>query len=115
MCIRKNLNSLAILSALGLGLSDVSYAQTKTCLNADRIGKWEILDVNQAMVYDKNNVSLAFVTFTFSDFAPYTLHDLRQGSPSFRFFSPTICLYDKVQVFGRKMTAITNIEMVRKQ
>jgi hypothetical protein len=115
MRIRKNLGVLAILSALGLGLSDVSYAQTKPCFNVDRIGKWEILDVNQALVYDKNNVSLAFVTFSYIDFVPYSVHDLRQGSPSFRFFSPTICLYDKVQVFGRKMTAITSIEMVRKQ
>ena len=112
---QKNLCVLAVVTALGFGLSVATYAQTKTCLNVDRIGKWEILDVNQALVYDKSNTSIAFVTFLFSDFSPYSHLDLRQGSPSFRFFSPTICPYDKVQVFGRKMTAITSIEMVRKQ
>jgi hypothetical protein len=102
---------IPLLASLTLGaLSTVGKAQDGPCIRVDRIAKWEILDRWQALAYDSSGNSIAFINFDASS-AP----DLRQGAPSFRFFSPSICRSDNVQINGKVMSRISYIEPVRKQ
>jgi hypothetical protein len=102
---------ISLFVSLTLGaLSTVAKAQSGPCIRVDRIAKWEILDARKALVYDAAGNSVAFIDFMF----PST-PDLRQGTPSFRFFSPSICKFDNVQINGKIMSRIDDIELVRKQ
>jgi len=103
--MRKTLLAFAILV-----FSPMTFAQTGPCVRVDRIAKWEILDAYTTLIYDANGESIAFVNFYFG-----STPDLRKGTPSFRFFSPSICRYDDVQINGKYMTRIEEIKLVRKQ
>ena len=78
------------------------------CIRVDSIAKWEVLDYSKAIVYDSQNNSIAFIIFD-----TYSQTGLRKSNESFRFFSPTICRYDRVQV-TQGMTTISAIEIIRK-
>jgi len=104
--MRKTLLAFAILV-----FSPMTFAQTGPCVRVDRIAKWEILNYYKTLIYDANGESIAFVDFFYSLSSP----DLRTGTPTFRFFSPTICEGDDVQINGKYMTRIEEIKLVRKQ
>lgn len=80
------------------------WAQTN-CLRVEQIAKWEILDIDKAIVYDTQGNSIAFVIF-----AGY----LVKNGETFRFFSPTICRGDRVQKASGSMDVIKSIEPIRK-
>ena len=85
--------------------SNVVLAQSN-CIRVDQIAKWEVLDSNKTVVYDLQGGTIAFVVFASY---PY----LKKSGETFRFFSPTICKFDRVQV-TEGMTTITSIEPIRK-
>lgn len=83
------------------------WANAQTgCIRVDQIAKWEVLDSEKTIVYDSQGNSIAFVIFQ-----DYAL--LKRSGESFRFFSPTICKFDRVQTTAG-MTSIRNIEPIRK-
>lgn len=100
---------ICIASCIVSTLSAPVYAQNSPCIRVDRIAKWEILDAHKTLVYDARGESIAFIDF--HTFAP----DLRKGSPTFRFFSPSICKNDDVQINGNTMSRVVAIKLVRKQ
>ena len=79
------------------------------CIRVDSIAKWEVLDHSKAIVYDSQNNSIAFIIFNII----YPSDYLSKSNESFRFFSPTICRYDRVQT-TKGMTTISAIEAIRK-
>ncbi len=79
----------------------------KACINLDQISKWEVLDGTKALAYDPQGSSLAFVIF--DPFAPL----LKKSGENFRFFSPSVCPNDRVQVSGG-MKTVQSIEPIRK-
>ena len=78
------------------------------CIRVDSIAKWEVLDHSKAIVYDSQNNSIAFIIFDVT--YPNYLVKLNE---SFRFFSPTICRFDRVQT-TKGMTTVSSIEAIRK-
>ena len=76
------------------------------CIRVDAIAKWEVLDSTKTVVYDSQGNSIAFVIFDSYSF-------LQRSGENFRFFSPTICRFDRVQT-TRGMTTISSIESIRK-
>jgi len=76
------------------------------CIRVDQIAKWEVLDLNKTIVYDSQGTSIAFIVF---EWPPL----LKSSGETFRFFSPAICLYDRVQI-SNGMTRISSIEAIRK-
>lgn len=98
--VTKILLTLSILTC-----SNVLLAQTN-CIRVDQIAKWEVLDSTKTIVYDSQGKSIAFIVFEW----PPLLKSLGE---TFRFFSPTICKYDRVQI-SEGMTRISSIETIRK-
>lgn len=90
--------------------SAVAEAQSGPCIRVDRIAKWEILNTYKTLVYDAQGNSIAFI-----DFHPSITPNLRNGTPTFRFFSPSICKNDDVQINGNTMSYVYDIKLVRKQ
>jgi hypothetical protein len=78
------------------------------CIRVDQIAKWEVLDVTKTIVYDSQGNSIAFVIFD-PGFNGY----LKKSNETFRFFSPTICRNDRVQI-SSAMVTISSIEPIRK-
>jgi hypothetical protein len=76
------------------------------CVKVDQIAKWEVLDSTKTIIYDSQENSVAFIIFGQT---PY----LKKSGETFRFFSPTICRFDRVQISGG-MTTIVSIEPIRK-
>ncbi len=76
------------------------------CIRVDAIAKWEVLDMTKTVVYDSQGNSIAFIIFDGAAF-------LQRSGENFRFFSPTICKFDRVQT-TRGMTTISSIEPIRK-
>jgi len=85
-----------------------AYAQVN-CIKVDQIDKWEVLDNNKIIVYDNQGGNIAFVIFDSISPAP----SLKKNDETFRFFSSTICRFDRVQI-SNGMTMITSIEPIRK-
>ena len=100
----KTLNSILVL--FGLVICPLLAQAQPQCIAVDRIAKWEVLDNTKAIVYDSQGNSIAFVIF-----ADYPW--VKKAGESFRFFSPSICRFDRVQISGG-MTTISNIEPIRK-
>lgn len=73
------------------------------CIRVDQIAKWEVLDNTKTIVYDSQGNSIAFIIFD----------TLLASNENFRFFSPTICRFDRVKT-SRAMATITSIEPIRK-
>ena len=86
-------------------IATTASAQTG-CIRVDQIAKWEVLDHTKTVAYDTQGNSIAFVIFE-------TYASLQRSGENFRFFSPTICKFDRVQT-TRGMTTISNIEPIRK-
>jgi hypothetical protein len=78
------------------------------CIRVDQIAKWEVLDRTKTVVYDTQGNSIAFIIF---DTGSYGF--LKKSNETFRFFSPTICRFDRVQT-SSVMTTISSIEPIRK-
>lgn len=76
------------------------------CIRVDAITKWEVLDSTKTVVYDSQGNSIAFVIFEMYS-------NLQRSGENFRFFSPTICKFDRVQT-TKGMTTIASIEPIRK-
>ncbi len=76
------------------------------CIRVDAIAKWEVLDNTKTVVYDSQGNSVAFVIFEYYS-------NLQKSGENFRFFSPTICKFDRVQT-TKGMTTIASIEPIRK-
>lgn len=76
------------------------------CIRVDAIAKWEVLDSTKTIVYDAQGNSIAFVIFSSGSF-------LKKAGETFRFFSPTICSWDRVQTTAG-MTTVSAIEPIRK-
>ena len=76
------------------------------CIRVDAIAKWEVLDSTKTVVYDAQGNSIAFVIFEMYS-------NLQRSGENFRFFSPTICRFDRVQT-TKGMTTIASIEPIRK-
>ena len=111
MVSSRRLAVIALISSVALNdFSSVAEAQTGSCIRVDRIAKWEILNSYKTLVYDAQGNSIAFI-----DFAPGSTPDLRKGTPTFRFFSPSICVADDVQINGNTMSWVNGIKLVRKQ
>ena len=75
------------------------------CVRVDQIAKWEVLDFDKTVVYDAQGNTIAFIVFS----QGY----LKKSGENFRFFSPTICRYDRVQTSSR-MDTISSVEPIRK-
>jgi hypothetical protein len=78
------------------------------CIRVDQIAKWEVLDYTKTIVYDSQGNSIAFIIFD-TGFNGY----LKKSNETFRFFSPAICRFDRVQTSSAMMT-IGSIEPIRK-
>ena len=78
------------------------------CIRVDSIAKWEVLDYSKTIVYDSQNNSIAFIIFDVNQ-----TNYLVKLNESFRFFSPTICRFDRVQT-TKGMTTVSSIEVIRK-
>ncbi len=76
------------------------------CIRVDSIAKWEVLDTTKTVVYDSQGNAIAFIIFE-------SLSFLKRSGENFRFFSPTICKFDRVQTTNG-MTMISSIEPIRK-
>jgi hypothetical protein len=76
------------------------------CIKVDQIAKWEVLDSTKTVVYDSQGNSIAFIIFEAYSY-------LQKSGENFRFFSPTICRFDRVQT-TKGMSSITSIEAIRK-
>jgi hypothetical protein len=87
--------------------SNIVFAQSN-CIRVDQIAKWEVLDQNKTIIYDSQGNTIAFVIFNTS-YPNY----LKKSGETFRFFSSTICRYDRVQI-SSDMTTIQSIEPIRK-
>jgi hypothetical protein len=85
--------------------SQIAYAQAN-CIKVDQIEKWEVLDTTKTIIFDKQGNSIAFVVF--QDWS-----NLKKNGETFRFFSSTICKYDRVQT-SSGMSTITSIEPIRR-
>ena len=96
-----------VIALSALMCSNVVLAQSN-CVRVDLIAKWEVLDQNKTIIYDSQGNTIAFVIFNTS-YPNY----LKKSGETFRFFSPTICLYDRVQI-SSAMTNIQAIEPIRK-
>ena len=94
--------------ALSVLISSNAVLAQSNCIRVDQIAKWEVLDSNKTLVYDLQGGTIAFVVFETYP-SPY----LKKSGETFRFFSPTICRSDRVQISGG-MTNITGIEPIRK-
>jgi len=75
------------------------------CIRVDQIAKWEVLDSDKTVVYDSQGNTIAFIVFS-QGF-------LKKSGENFRFFSPIICRYDRVQTSSR-MDTISSVEPIRK-
>lgn len=98
-----------LMIAVGGDAHAQSAFDAKGCVVVDSIKKWEILDNNKTIVYDINGVGIAFIIFD-----PYGNVRLTDNA-SFRVFSPTICVGDRVQVRENHMTTVYSVEKVRQQ
>lgn len=98
----KNLKSFLLLFIL-LIFPFCANAQSG-CISVDQIAKWEVLDSTKTIVYDSQGNSIAFIIFDSS---------LKKSNETFRFFSPTICRFDRVQI-STAMAVIKSIEPIRK-
>ena len=78
------------------------------CVRVDQIAKWEVLDSTKTIIYDSQGNTIAFIVFQH-----YPSPGLKKSGETFRFFSPTICYSDRVQISGG-MTTISSIEPIRK-
>jgi hypothetical protein len=87
---------------------NVVLAQSN-CVKVDQIAKWEVLDHNKTVIYDSQGNTIAFVIFNILSPSAY----LKKSGETFRFFSPTLCRVDRVQVSGGMVT-ISDIEPIRK-
>jgi len=96
---------LIVLSAL---MSSNFVLAQSNCVRVDQISKWEVLDQNKTIIYDSQGNTIAFVIFNTS-YPNY----LKKSGETFRFFSPTICRADRVQI-SSDMTTILSIEPIRK-
>jgi hypothetical protein len=94
--------------ALSLLMSSNVVLAQSNCIRLDRIAKWEVLDHNKTIIYDSQGNTIAFVVFD----TVYP-HYLKKTGETFRFFSPTICQSDRVQI-SSSMTYISTIESIRK-
>lgn len=84
------------------------WANAQTgCIRVDQIAKWEVLDSTKTVIYDPQGNSIAFIIF--DGYSP----PLQKSGENFRFFSPTICKSDRVQI-TKGMTTISFIEPIRK-
>jgi len=97
--LKKSLLAIALL--LGTQISN----SQPICIKVDQIARWEVLDSNKTIIYDNQGSSIAFIIF--SDF------NLKKNGENFRFFSSSICKYDRVQT-SSQMTTISSIEQIRK-
>jgi|LauGreDrversion4_2_1035121.scaffolds.fasta_scaffold732800_2 hypothetical protein len=88
--------------------SNIVLAQSN-CVRVDQIAKWEVLDSNKTVIYDSQGNTIAFVIFN----SPSYTSNLKKSGETFRFFSSTICRFDRVQVSGGMIT-ISDIEPIRK-
>ena len=79
------------------------------CIRVDSIAKWEVLDGSKTIAYDSQGNSIAFIIFNIN----YSTEYLSKSNETFRFFSPTICRYDRVQT-SKVMTTVLSIEPIRK-
>lgn len=106
--MNKNFNILKSLinSVIFLHFSCLANAQPN-CIKVDQIAKWEVLDNTKTIIYDNQGSSIAFVIFD-----GYTSY-LKKSGENFRFFSPSICRGDRVQVTNG-MSSIIAIEAIRK-
>ena len=100
----KTLNSIIVF--LGLVICPFLTQAQPQCIAVDRIAKWEVLDSTKTIVYDPQGNSIAFIIFSSAAF-------LKKSGENFRFFSPTICVYDRVQTTAG-MTTVNGIEPIRK-
>jgi len=85
--------------------SPQANAQSDKCVRVDQIGKWEVLDSDKTIIYDSQGNSIAFIVFSSGG--------LKKSGESFRFFSSSICVRDRVQL-SRGMDTIFSIEQIRK-
>ena len=99
----KNFKYLFILLSFGI-FQSWANAQAN-CIKVDQIAKWEVLDYNKTVTYDSQGNAIAFIIFDGSI--------LKRSGESFRFFSPTICRFDRVQI-SSGMATIYNIEPIRR-
>jgi len=97
-----------VLIALSVLISSTAVFAQSNCIRVDQIAKWEVLDGNKTVIYDLQGSTIAFVLFE-----TYPSPSLKKSGETFRFFSPTICRWDRVQISGG-MTNITGIEPIRK-
>ena len=86
----------------------ISIGAQPSCIKVDQIGKWEVLDTTKTIIYDSQGNTIAFIIFQ-----EYPAPTLKRSGETFRFFSPTICLFDRVQI-SAGMTTIRGIEPIRK-
>lgn len=93
-----------IISTVGISASAQSG-----CIKVDSIAKWEVLDGSKTIVYDSQGNSIAFIIFDIS----VSWEFLSKSNETFRFFSPMICKFDRVQT-SKVMTRIISIEPIRK-
>ena len=95
----KNVITSIIISAFAFSASAQSG-----CVRVDQIAKWEVLDSTKTIINDSQGNSIAFIIFD---------SFIKKSSETFRFFSPTICRFDRVQLSGG-MATISSIEPIRK-
>jgi hypothetical protein len=102
----KTINSIVVF--FGLVICPLLAKAQPQCIAVDRIAKWEVLDYTKTIVYDAQGNSIAFVIFD-----SYPSPALKKAGENFRFFSPSICRFDRVQI-SAGMTTISSIEPIRK-
>ena len=98
-----------VLIASSLLMSSTVVLAQSNCVRVDQIAKWEVLDHTKTVIYDAQGNTIAFVIFNSPSYTSY----LKKSGETFRFFSPTICKYDRVQLSGGMVT-ISDIEPIRK-